>query len=102
MSYGPLTVGVGAGSCNSFMSAGPKTSINCPSSLDLIDHAVLLIGYNSTHWIIKNSWNTQWGENGYGYIDKVNDAGLRLLVDIMQANKPWNPIPAAPPIPSPN
>jgi hypothetical protein len=30
-------------------------------------HAVVLVGYNDIeeYWIIKNSWGTNWGENGY-------------------------------------
>ncbi|KAM9302160.1 cathepsin W-like [Gastrophryne carolinensis] len=34
-----------------------------------IDHMVLLVGYskgnNEPYWIAKNSWGTDWGENGY-------------------------------------
>jgi C1A family cysteine protease len=31
-------------------------------------HAILLVGWNSTSWIIKNSWGANWGTNGYGTI----------------------------------
>jgi hypothetical protein len=33
-------------------------------------HAVLAVGTNSApaHVIIKNSWGTKWGEDGYGYV----------------------------------
>lgn len=33
-----------------------------------IDHAVELVGYTSTYWIIKNSWGTSWGQHGYVWI----------------------------------
>ena len=31
---------------------------------------MLLVGYNDTgkYWIVKNSWGTNWGENGYARI----------------------------------
>jgi cysteine peptidase B len=37
---------------------------------DRIDHAVLLVGYTPTYWIIKNSWGTDWGQRGFIYITK--------------------------------
>jgi len=33
-----------------------------------LNHAVLAVGYNSQYWIIKNSWGTTWGSNGYIFI----------------------------------
>ena len=41
-----------------------------------IDHAVLLIGYgtegSTNYWLLKNSWNTWWGEAGFFRIVKYN------------------------------
>lgn len=64
------------------MQAGPSGLISC-SPYSQIDHAVLLVGYNSSHWFIKNSWDVTWANNGFGYIDKVNDCNLHSWIDTM-------------------
>jgi hypothetical protein len=33
-------------------------------------HAMLLVGYTGNFYIIKNSWGTDWGDNGYCYVPK--------------------------------
>jgi Papain family cysteine protease len=30
-------------------------------------HAVALVGYTQDRFIVRNSWGTTWGDNGYGY-----------------------------------
>lgn len=48
----------------------------CPSSPSL-NHAVLLIGFDwSRNWIIKNSWGTSWGNNGYITLRRENCCGI--------------------------
>lgn len=36
-------------------------------------HAILLVGWDNNGWIIKNSWGTGWGSNGYGNIPFTGD-----------------------------
>lgn len=44
----------------------------CDSS-DVIDHAVLLVGWKeNVGWKIKNSWGPRWGSNGYGWVKDGN------------------------------
>lgn len=31
-------------------------------------HAVAIVGYNENGFLIKNSWGTTWGEQGYGWV----------------------------------
>jgi KDEL-tailed cysteine endopeptidase len=61
-------------------SGGVLTSSSCGTNLD---HGVLIVGYGEEngikYWLVKNSWGTTWGENGYVKIarsESTNDAGI--------------------------
>ena len=36
------------------------------------NHIVELVGYNSSVWVIKNSWGTNWGSQGFIYLNMSN------------------------------
>lgn len=57
------------------------------------NHIVLLVGYgfdpeSSKHyWIIKNSWSTWWGENGFARIEKTPEwDGCFMLNNVAEIN----------------
>ncbi|CDQ90059.1 unnamed protein product [Oncorhynchus mykiss] len=53
---------------------GAYSSTTCKNTTDNVNHAVLAVGYgekNSTpYWIVKNSWGTNWGMDGYFLIER--------------------------------
>lgn len=53
-----------------------------------IDHAVAIIGYTEDAWIIKNSWGTDWGEDGFFKLRRgVNACGLAEYVSYITSAK---------------
>ena len=65
----PVSVGVRA-NCDAFRNyGGGVLDEDCGGGEREIDHAILAVGYNLTgknpYYIVKNSWGTSWGEDGY-------------------------------------
>ena len=63
----PLAVGIEADKMVfQTYKSGVLTSSKCGTNLD---HAVLAVGYGTEdgqdYWLVKNSWNTTWGDQGY-------------------------------------
>jgi cathepsin L len=72
---GPVSVAVNANGIMNY-----ETGIYSDSSCDpqALDHGVLVVGYGETvegnkFWIVKNSWGTDWGQDGYIYWDRDID-----------------------------
>jgi cathepsin L len=80
---GPVSVAVDA-SHESFQlySSGVYAPTYCSASN--LDHAVLAVGYGTTssgqdYWLLKNSWGTSWGINGYMMMERnVNMCGIAM------------------------
>jgi len=61
----PTTVAVDAASPDWQSYSGGVYNGRCGHSLD---HAILAVGFTSQYWIVKNSWSTRWGAQGYIYL----------------------------------
>jgi len=61
----------------SFYKTGVYNNPACKSDNDDLDHAVLAVGYGTEngqdYWLIKNSWSTHWGDDGYVKISRDNN-----------------------------
>eukprot|EP00238_Polyblepharides_amylifera_P012279 CAMPEP_0196576208 /NCGR_PEP_ID=MMETSP1081-20130531/5528_1 /TAXON_ID=36882 /ORGANISM="Pyramimonas amylifera, Strain CCMP720" /LENGTH=532 /DNA_ID=CAMNT_0041894757 /DNA_START=236 /DNA_END=1834 /DNA_ORIENTATION=+ len=93
VNIGPLSVGIDATSTSMYYYAGglyddPKCGIS-------LDHIVTAVGYitvnDQKYTIIKNSWSTHWGMNGYILVSQKDDVcGLALAptYPLMADNQP--------------
>uniref|UniRef100_UPI00398F5162 cathepsin L2-like n=1 Tax=Pristiophorus japonicus TaxID=55135 RepID=UPI00398F5162 len=78
---GPISVAIDA-SHRSFhlYKTGVYYEENC--STDNLNHEMLVVGFGNqsqqNYWIVKNSWGTEWGEQGYIKMakDKENNCGI--------------------------
>lgn len=85
---GPISVGIDAGHTTfQFYKKGIYYDPDCSSKE--LDHGVLVVGYgfegtvsdNNRYWIVKNSWGTDWGMDGYIKMakDRHNHCGIASM-----------------------
>ncbi|KAH8058627.1 C1 peptidase-like protein [Aureococcus anophagefferens] len=73
----PLSVCLNAGAWDDY--TGGVSEARGGHGADDADHCVQLVGYNKTepensYWIVRNSWSTSWGEDGYIYLSMDGNA----------------------------
>lgn len=93
---GPLAIAVDA---SAFMSYTGGVLTSC--SGQQLNHGVLLVGYNNSaevpYWVIKNSWGTGWGEQGFIRIRKGTNECLvqEYVVSATVSNSTNPPVPTS-------
>lgn len=74
---GPISIAIDAEDDFQFYKDGIYSSTMCNSDFYSLNHAVLAVGYsnfNGTNFIIvKNSWGSSWGMDGYIYMSTTID-----------------------------
>jgi len=88
VTYGPLSVCLDAGPMQ-YYQGGIDNPTDCDP--DAIDHCVTIVGYGvqsgTPFWRIKNSWGTDWGENGfYRLIRGTGACGINKVITIAHSN----------------
>lgn len=75
----PVTVGIEADQASfQYYTSGVIAESDCGTNLD---HAVLVVGNGNDsasgldYWLVKNSWNTSWGDAGYVKLQKDSASG---------------------------
>jgi len=94
-SVGPISVSMDA-SRESFQlySSGIYYEPLCKNGFFELDHGVLAVGYGTTeagedYWLIKNSWGTSWGEDGYFQMARNRDNNCGIATDSLYGTGPF-------------
>ncbi|GMF21533.1 unnamed protein product [Phytophthora lilii] len=78
---GPVTANIDAtGDGFRHYAGGIYDAQDCLSDGDEVNHAVVVVGFGQTDagekfWIIRNTWGTMWGEDGYMRIARGSSVG---------------------------
>jgi hypothetical protein len=95
--YGPVSVGVAVDDSFSSYTGG----IFQGTGFTNLNHAVNIVGWGDGYWIMRNSWGTSWGENGYMRL-KFGANGIGAWANFIIYNKSPDPGPSPDPQPTPD
>jgi hypothetical protein len=91
--HGPVAAAVYVNSAFQNYSSGIFNS--CTSSSP--NHAIVLVGWGSTYWILRNSWGSGWGESGYMRITfGCSNVGYAATYAVPEGGTPPPPPPPPP------
>ncbi|GIQ83180.1 peptidase C1A [Kipferlia bialata] len=88
---GPVAIAISVPESMIWYSYGVYYDEECSPAYEDLGHAVTAVGYGvdpdfGEYWIVKNSWSSFWGDNGYIYISTVDnncgcatDAGYAVI-----------------------
>ena len=79
---GPLVITISADGWNYYSSGVFSCSYDASRN-----HAVLLVGYAPDYWLIKNSWDDYWGEDGYIRITRDRSQNCWIGNEVLEFNK---------------
>ncbi|XWS15840.1 hypothetical protein CRYUN_Cryun34aG0036300 [Craigia yunnanensis] len=102
----PVSVGIDGSAIDFQLYTGGIYDGSCSDNPDDIDHAVLIVGYGSedseNYWIVKNSWGTSWGMDGYFYLKRDTDLPYGVCAVNAMASYPTKESSSPSPYPSPS
>jgi len=98
LQLGPVAVAIEADQTAFQMYAGGILTGSCGANLD---HGVLAVGYGEDFWLVKNSWGSSWGSNGYIKLARGMDDGPGQCGILEMASFPVVQGSGPPPAPSP-
>jgi hypothetical protein len=89
LKFGSVSIGVGADNLAWQFYSGGIVRRGCSTD---IDHGVLAVGQATeggvNYWIVKNSWGTGWGEEGYTRIERLDQDGEGVCGELQQPVQP--------------
>ncbi|XP_070505936.1 cathepsin L-like [Chironomus tepperi] len=83
--HGPVVVSLFAPDSLSHYTEGIFSEDSCPNDCRDVNHAMVVVGYGSSeldYWLVKNSWSSSWGEDGYVKMIRNSDNKCNIACGI--------------------